>query len=159
MKAPGEGSANAETAAPAKGPAGDSFDYDVFLSYSRRDLEAARAVEKSLRAYAPPRETDSARRRLRVFRDESDLSGAEYRAAITRCLARSRELLLLCSPDAAKSVFVDEEVRLFAGLRGAENVVPLLLRGKPNNEVAADHPERAFPPALTALLELPLALE
>ena len=48
--------------------------HDVFISYSRLDLEFARRLEKALKAYAPPRGLPIPQRRLSVFRDEHDLT-------------------------------------------------------------------------------------
>ena len=135
-------------------------EYDAFISYSRRDMVFARALEKTLEAYRPPRDLPVAQRHLRVFRDETDFTGTDYADAIRRHLAASRKLIVLCSPAARASRYVDEEVRLFGEQRGAPAVIPLLIAGLPNNEAGSDREaERAFPDSLCRLMAMPLATD
>ncbi len=95
---------------------------------------------------------------LRVFRDESDFVGTEYNDALRSNLQNTRKLLVVCSPNAVHSRFVDEEIRLFTAMRGAEHVVTVLLAGRPTDEAAADQGEdAAFPAALVSALPTPLA--
>ena len=138
---------------------GASADFDVFISYSRDDAAFARLLGKALAAYTPPKGLGLPTRRLRVFRDESDIKGSEYFESIDGFLRRSRKLLLICSPSARNSHFVDDEVRRFVEVRGAAHVIPLLLAGIPNNEVAPGQENlQAFPDALCAAMALPLAV-
>ena len=132
--------------------------HDAFISYSRRDRDFAALLEKALKAYKPPPGLGLAARFLNVFRDESDFSGTEYYAAIDAQLRQSRKLILLCSPAARGSGFVDDEVRRFIQIRGAENVIALLLAGLPNNEAGPGREQdMAFPQALCEALRMPLA--
>ncbi len=134
--------------------------HDAFISYSRKDKEFARKLEKSLKAYKPPRALDVAHKYLDIFRDEEDFTGADYHASIARHLNASRKLLLLCSPHARASKYVDEEVRRFAELRGADNIIPLLVGGLPNNETPPGQEDQAaFPDGLCETLEMPLGID
>jgi len=136
------------------------FEFDVFISYSRHDAAFARALERTLKAYAPPPGSALAGRHLRVFRDESDFTGVDYYHAVDRHLARSGRLLVVCSPHARASSYVDDEVRRFVAARGAEHVVPVLYAGQPNNEVAKrGASQAAFPQALIDAIALPLAVD
>jgi WD40 repeat protein len=132
--------------------------FDAFISYSRKDIVFARALEKALRAYRSPRGVAGPRRHLRVFRDEADFTGGEYTEAIRRHLKTARKLIVLCSPAARASRYVDEEIRLFAGMHGVEAIVPVLVAGIPNNEGGADE-DLAFPPSLCQLMTVPLAAD
>lgn len=68
-------------------------------------------------------------------------------------------MILVCSPHARNSTYVNEEVRLFAQLKGADNVIPLILSGIPNNEARPGQEyEMAFPDTLLEAMELPLAV-
>jgi hypothetical protein len=135
-------------------------EFDVFISYSRRDSAPAQALERALRRYRPPAEVGLPRRYLRVFRDQSDFRGTDYESAVRRHLSGSRKLVLICSPAAARSKFVDAEVQFFAEQRGAQHVIPLLWSGIPNNEaVEATRQDCAFPPALVRALSMPLAVD
>ena len=131
---------------------------DAFISYSRHDRGFAALLEKALKAYRPPQGIGAAQRHLAVFRDESDFTGTEYFAAIDAQLRQSRKLILLCSPAARGSRFVDDEVRRFIEARSAADVIPLLLAGLPNNEALPEQADQmAFPQALCDALQMPLA--
>lgn len=132
--------------------------HDAFISYSRRDRDFAALLEKALKAYKPPPGLGLPQRTLNVFRDESDFSGTEYYAAIDAQLRQSRKLILLCSPAARASGFIDDEVRRFIQIRGAAHVIALLLAGLPNNEAGPGREQdMAFPQALCDALQMPLA--
>ena len=135
-------------------------DFDAFISYSRKDVAFARALEKALKACRPPRDLDRPQRHLRVFRDEADFTGGEYTEAIRRHLNAAGKLIVLCSPAARASRYVDEEIRLFAELHGTEAIVPVLLSGVPNNEASpGQDAELAFPASLCRLMAVPLAAD
>ncbi|NML18935.1 TIR domain-containing protein [Azohydromonas caseinilytica] len=139
-------------------PTGDDG-YDAFVSYKRADIAFARLLEKALNAYKPPPTLAVPQRRLRVFRDEGDLTGSEYFKSIDKVLARSGKLIVICSPAARQSSYVDDEIRRFVAHRGADHVIPVLLAGLPNNEARPDQAaEMAFPQALCDALPMPLAV-
>lgn len=134
--------------------------HDAFISYSRRDKEFARRLGDALRSYKPPRDLNVAQRHLDVFRDEEDFTGVEYHSSVARHLKSSARLLLLCSPSARGSEYVDDEIRRFAESHGADNIIPILVSGTPNNEAAPGEEDRmAFPDALCEALEMPLAID
>lgn len=133
--------------------------HDAFISYSRKDTGFARLLEKALEAYRPPKDLSVAQRHLAIFRDEGDLTGVEYFASIERSLSDSTRLIVICSPHARSSTYVNDEIERFVKLRGADNVVPILLSGIPNNEARTpDDAEQAFPAALCQALAMPLAV-
>ena len=138
---------------------GPSFVNDLFISYSRKDIDFARALEKALTNYYPPKDLNVPKRRLAVFRDEVDFTGVEYNQSLRKHLENSYKMLVICSPDARASSFVNEEIRLFAELRGAENIIPVLRSGIPNNEASSHEHEnlKAFPQRLTDIMPMPLA--
>src|SRR5215467_9343317 len=109
--------------------------HDAFLSYSRVDKPFAEALEDALESYKPPRDLNVPKRYLDVFRDEHDLTGTEYTSAIQRHLKTSRKLIVICSPAARRSAYVNDEIRMFAQSSGAENIIPILFAGIPNNEI------------------------
>ena len=135
--------------------------YDAFISYSRRDSAFVQKLYGALSSYTPPSGLDLPARRLRVFLDKSDFTGVDYSAAVARHLERSAKLLVVCSPNArTHPKYINDEIRLFVSRRGAENVIPLLLAGIPNNEaVPGQEGELAFPDALCEALGTPLARE
>jgi WD40 repeat protein len=132
--------------------------HDAFISYSRVDKAFAAALATALGGYKPPRDLKVAQRHLKVFRDEQDFTGTEYTSAIQQHLKGSRKLIVVCSPAARASKYVNEEIQLFARANGAENIVPILLAGTPNNEArAGQEGDLAFPAALCEALVMPLA--
>lgn len=133
--------------------------FDAFLSYSRKDLRFAVELERALERYTPPREIRAARRPIAVCRDQDDLTGPEYHAAIKDHLTRSKKLILICSPHARASEFVNDEIRRFAAIHGAGGIVPVLFAGVPNNAARdGDEANLAFPDALCELVAMPLAI-
>jgi len=66
-----------------------SFAHDLFISYSRKDLQFAQLLGRALTNYSPPNGLGVPARRLRVFRDQSDLTGVEYHQSIAREQSRS----------------------------------------------------------------------
>lgn len=131
---------------------------DAFISYSRKDRDFAACLEKALEKYKPPKDLDLPRRNLVVFRDEEDFTGVEYHASLGHHLKNSRKMILICSPHARQSKFVNDEIRRFTKERGAEHIIPVLIAGLPNNEAKPDQEEeKAFPEALCEIQEMPLA--
>src|SRR5438105_6849548 len=101
--------------------------HDAFISYSRRNSDFARRLEKALENYTPPADLPVPQRHPEIFRDEADFTGAEYFQALAAHLAESAKLILLCSPAARASSYVDDEIRRFVGVHGAQNIVPVLV--------------------------------
>jgi MTH538 TIR-like domain (DUF1863) len=80
-----------------------------------------------------------------------------------RELRRSRTLIVVCSPAARASEYVDDEIRRFIAANHAggrePQILPLLLRGIPNNEAESPDEDgrKAFPEALYEAAKMPLA--
>ena len=136
------------TAAPRTG----SRQYWAFISYSHADEAWARWLHSSLEKYQVPRRLvgrphpfGRVPRDLRpVFRDRDDLvSSPELSTAIHQALASSRELIVICSPSAAASPYVNKEVRQFKSLGRGDHIRCLIVDGQP----AAGRSD-CFPPAL-----------
>src|SRR5262245_12414651 len=128
--------------------------HDAFISYSRKDREFAVRLQKALSGYLPPRDLPVPHRSLDVFRDEQDFTGAEYYEALEGHLQRSSKLIVLCSPAARASQFVNDEIRRFAQAKGAEHIIALLVAGLPNNEATPEQQaQMAFPDALCAAMK------
>jgi WD40 repeat protein len=130
-----------ETVAP--GGAG----YDAFVSYSHAaDGQLAPALQTGLQALGKPWYR---RRALRVFRDKTSLSATpELWPTIERALAGSRYFVVLASPEAAASRWVDQEVGWWREHRSPSTV----LIGLTGGELAWDEGRQAFDPARTTAL-------
>lgn len=116
--------------------------YYAFISYSRENDAAAAYLHKSLERFrVPVKHVDKAylpegQRFLRpIFRDKRDLevNASMFSHDIHNAIARSRYLIVLCSPAAAKSFWVNEEIKSFLETHGNdyEKIVPVILSGKP----------------------------
>jgi tetratricopeptide (TPR) repeat protein len=136
-----------------------TFRYSAFISYSHRDERWARWLQTALETYRVPsrlaqRQTGVAARRLSpVFRDRSDLASAtDLGAHIREALQDSASFIVICSPTASASRWVNEEVRHFRSLGRADRIFCLIVDGEPN---AGDAPgagsRECFPPALRFL--------
>jgi tetratricopeptide (TPR) repeat protein len=131
---------------------GASIEYRAFLSYSHRDTAWGKWLHRALEGYRIDkdlvgRETrvGSVPRTLRpIFRDREDFSAGHSLAEQTiAALEASKFLIVICSPNAAQSKYVNEEVRRFKMLGGAERVLPVIVDGEPG-----DPARECFPPAL-----------
>jgi WD40 repeat protein len=135
----------------------DLYLHDAFISYSRKDKPFAVLLERTLRRYTPPSGLPVPKRRLDIFRDEEDFTGTEYYQAVGRHLQGSRKLIVICSPNARASSFVNDEIQRFAQVHAAEDLIPILIAGDPETTNSANDADMAFPAALCERLELPLA--
>ncbi len=133
--------------------------HDAFVSYSRKDKVFASLIEKALENYTPPKSSVISQKRLDIFRDEEDFTGTDYHKAVNKHIQESRKLILICSPAARASRYVNDEVRIFAEANGSDNIIPILLSGIPNNEASSEQEaEKAFPEALVEIIQMPLAI-
>jgi tetratricopeptide (TPR) repeat protein len=136
----------------------DQPKYRAFLSYSHRDAKWAEWLHRGLESYRPPKiliGTSTARgpvpRRLApIFRDREELASAtDLGTVINDALQQSGCQIVICSPQAAKSRWVNEEIISFKRLGREDRIFCLIVAGEPN---ATDQPGQAeqecFPPAL-----------
>ena len=136
------------------------WQHDAFISYSRKNEVFADCLEKALASYSPPKDLPAPQRRLKVFRDKQDFTGTEYHRSLEKHLTDSAKLIVICSPEACQSEYVNDEIRQFARLKGVSGIVPVLSFGIPNNEVkAGQEAQKAFPAALCELMAMPLAAD
>jgi WD40 repeat protein len=103
--------------------------YDAFVSYSHAaDGRLAPALQAGLQSLAKPWYR---RRALRVFRDKTSLSASpELWSAIEAALDQARYFVLLASPKAAASHWVDQEVRWWRAHRAHDSVLIALTDGE-----------------------------
>jgi tetratricopeptide (TPR) repeat protein len=138
-------------------------DFRAFISYSHRDSGWAAWLHKAIESYRPPKslvgqvtERGEVPKRLTpVFRDREELaSSTDLGAAINDALNRSACQIVICSPHAAKSRWVNEEILAFKRLGREDRIFCLIVGGEPN---ASDDPQRideeCFPPALRYRLD------
>ncbi|HEY6894484.1 MAG TPA: toll/interleukin-1 receptor domain-containing protein, partial [Rhodanobacteraceae bacterium] len=140
-----------------------SFRYRAFLSYSHRDETWARWLHKAIETYRVPARlvgtTTAAgvipRRLAPVFRDRDELpSATDLGRKVDEALAESQNLIVICSPAAATSRWVNEEVRAFKRLGRAERIFCLIVDGEPDaSDIANRAGEECFCPALRFVVD------
>lgn len=102
--------------------------YDAFISYSHaKDKAIAAALQSVIQKLGKPWYQ---RRALRVFRDDTSLSATpSLWPSIEQALAGSRFLVLLASPEAAGSQWVNKEVAYWLEHKSADTLLIALTDG------------------------------
>jgi eukaryotic-like serine/threonine-protein kinase len=130
--------------------------YGAFLSYSHADESVARWLHRRLEGYrVPSRLVGTAGKfgvipaRLgAIFRDRDELpTAADLGNVITTALESSAALVVVCSPAAARSRWVNAEIEAFKATGRGERIYCFVVAGDPGNRDAS---EACFPPALLA---------
>ncbi len=132
--------------------------YVAFISYSHADSSVAKRLHRWLESYSIPKRLvgraagiGPVPQRLRpIFRDREELpTSADLGQQITSALQDSATLIVICSPRAATSRWVNEEILAFKRLGRSGRIFCLIVDGEPN---ATDKPgttlQECFPPAL-----------
>ena len=141
-------------------PAGAAaFRYRAFISYSHRDAAWADWLHKAVERYRVPRALVGKTtvqgvvpaRLTPLFRDREELPAAtDLSTVITAALESAAHLVVLCSPRAAQSQWVNEEILAFKRLGRAGRIVAIIVEGEPNS---GDPATECFPPALKQTLD------
>jgi tetratricopeptide (TPR) repeat protein len=132
--------------------------YWAFLSYSHRDARWGAWLHKQLESYRPPKQLIGTvmasgpvpKRLAPIFRDREELASAtDLGTVINEALTRSACQIVICSPNSARSKWVNEEILAFKRLGREDRIFCLIVDGEPN---ASDDPahaqEECFPQAL-----------
>lgn len=115
--------------------------YKAFISYSHADEKWAGWLHRALESYRIPKhllvkegETEKAAAGLApIFRDRDELaSSPDLSQKINEALQGSENLIVICSPSAARSRWVGEEIALFKKMGRSENVFCLIVDGDPS---------------------------
>lgn len=122
-------------------------EYFAFISYKSEDVEWATWLQHELEHYHLPASfngrTDVPQELRPVFRDIDELSAGNLPEQIKKALVNSQNLIVICSPQAEKSPWVNEEVETFIALGRTERIFPFIVEG--------NSPSEFFPPALLNL--------
>jgi WD40 repeat protein len=133
------------------------FQYWAFISYSSKDRAWAKWLHGALENYRLPVQFvkhltptgEPAPSRLKpLFWDRAELQAHhDLGELIERSLRGSRYLIVICSPNAAQSPWVEKEIQTFQQMHGPERILSLIIDGEPNARDATN----CFPPTLRAL--------
>lgn len=128
--------------------------YRAFISYSQKDKVHARRLHQALENYRLPGGVDAegvdakTRKLGRFFRDDEEMGAAtDLGAALKGALADAESLIVVCSPHAARSRWVNEEIIHFKRTGRSDRIFAVIVGGEPN-KAAADQDRECFPPAL-----------
>jgi tetratricopeptide (TPR) repeat protein len=125
--------------------------YDAFISYSHaKDKPIAAALQRAVQTLGKPWYQ---RRALRVFRDDTSLSATPHLwPTIEQALGQSRFLILLASPEAAASQWVNKEVAYWLEHKSADTLLIAVTDGALSWDTAANdfdgHANTPLPPVL-----------
>ncbi len=132
--------------------------YFAFLSYSHKDEALAAWLHRELERFHVPRTLAGKitangvmPKRLRpIFRDEHELAAADdLGEEIRTAIACSQFLVVLCSPNAAKSRWTNAEIEAFKRVRPDGCVLAAIAAGEPfASDIPGREDEECFPPAL-----------
>jgi hypothetical protein len=135
-----------------------NYKYRAFISYSHTDERWAAWLHKALETYRVPKHLvgqttafGPVQERIRpIFRDRDELPTAtKLGDALTQALADSACQIVICSPQAARSRWTNEEILTYKRLGREDRIFCLIVGGEPG---ASQNPEtidqECFPPAL-----------
>lgn len=139
------------------------FRYRAFLSYSHDDMATARLLHRKLEAYRLPAKfvgritpAGVVPNRIRpIYRDEDESpASSNLSAQILGALRDSAYLIVICSPSAAKSEWVNEEIRVFKAMGRSDRILCVIASGEPSASRRDEALQTCYPPALLREQEL-----
>ena len=127
--------------------------YFAFISYQRKDEKIAEWLRRKLENYHLPAKIRKGNVELPkdlrpIFRDSLELSGGFLAQEIEKALSDSRFLIVVCSPNSAKSPWVNKEVQFFIDQGREDCIIPYIVDGVP---FSGDDSIECFPSALRSL--------
>ena len=134
-----------------------SYKYKAFISYSHKDKKWGNWLHKKLETYRIPKslvgQTTKAgrisRRLYPIFRDREELpTSNELGTAIKCALEESFFLIVVCSSNAVKSNWVNEEIKYFKTLGRSENILSFIVDESKSTSISTTLAEDFFPKAL-----------
>ncbi len=134
-----------------------TYKYKAFISYSHQDQKFAKWLHKKIENYKIPKSLREKYPNLpkdlkrTIFLDDEELPTASALPDnLSHALESSELLIVICSPSATQSYWVDKEIVYFKQFHGAEKVLAILKEGEPNTSYSTvyDNEVEAFPKAL-----------
>ena len=129
--------------------------FRAFISYSQKDKHHAKRLHHYLKSYRIPGGVDApvdpdSRKLGRFFRDDEEMGAAtDLGATLQGAISESESLIVIASPNAARSMWVNEEVLHFKRTGREERIFVVIADGEPN---ASGDPARqaleCYPPGL-----------
>lgn len=129
------------------------YEYFAFISYRWEDEKMARWLQEKLEHYKLPTSLREQNPNLPthirpIFRDKTDLNGHTLEESLMSALESSRYLIVVCSPLATQSDWVNRGIQKFIDLGREKDIIPFIVDGEAN---ADDPKNECFPIALRSL--------
>lgn len=126
------------------------FEYYAFISYSHSDEKWSKWIQRRLETYRFPsalrkKNNELPKKIFPIFRDQTDLTSGDLWDKLKQQLEESAYLIVVCSPNSAKSEYVNSEVEYYCSLGRTNRIIPVIVDGIPNAE---DSTMECFCPAL-----------
>ncbi len=114
-----------------------STHYNAFISYKHAELDnkIAATIERSLEHYHIPRKIQKktgVKRIERIFRDTDELPiTSDLSGTIAEALENADYLIVICSTNTCKSMWVEREIKLFLQNHTQDQILTVLADGEP----------------------------
>ena len=111
-----------------------AFKYKAFISYSHHDTSWADWLHGQLEGYQPPADLHISTALAPIFQDKEELAASPgLSETIEAALLASEYLIVVCSPAAVASTWVQTEIERFISLGRDNNIFCLIVDGVPNS--------------------------
>ena len=130
--------------------------FAAFVSYSSRDASFAKRLHSALESYAIPAALGrfdligggKPNRIYPVFRDREELGAGEIGPRIEAALSASANLIVVCSPYSAASIWVEKEIQFFISLGRRDRIFTIIAADAPlQDALGNDSTASCFSPA------------
>lgn len=114
--------------------------YTAFISYNSHDDNWARWLQRKLEQYQLPtkmkseKNDESRQKRFRIFRYRSDLNAVSLRNGLASELDEAHWLIVICSPNSARSEWVGREIAHFISTGRKDYIIPFIVSGMPYSD-------------------------
>ena len=117
----------------------NSFEYFAFISYSHEDESWAKWIQRKLETYRFPSALRKNNETLPnkifpIFRDQTDMESGVLWEKLKDSLEKSIYLIVVCSPNSARSKYVNKETEYFRSLGRNHQIIPVIVSGTPHSQ-------------------------
>lgn len=142
-------------------PENKTYQYFAFISFQSADAKEAVRLQHAIESYRLPavlcKEQKVPQRIKPLYCYINDMhAGEELMQELKSRMENSRYLIVVCSPNAAKSVYVNSGIDYFVSLGRRDSIIPVIVdgvpySGYPETECFPEALRRHFPKALDPL--------
>ena len=136
----------------------------IFISFANEDEFYAKWLHKYLKVVKFPKNISengrdlSSREKRKVFLANLDLhkDGTDVSEKLYEAIENSENFLLLCSPNAVRSMYVNKEIDHFLKCSSINNLFPVIVGGEPNSrekELELESLQECYPSQITYIYD------